>query len=812
VLTGLVYALIEVFPYSLLGARDALAILCAMLVLTLVNHLMVGLVIKWARGQNLSQSGVFTLTTLTIDFGLLCLGASAAFVAQINVWAILFLFVVAYLLQSALHMPALERKSEQDAKTGLYNAEHFNQMVQKELQRAQKQARPLAVVMADLDRLRDLNNTYGHLAGDAVIKKIAQILQASVREQDLVARFGGEEYGILLPDTTAEEAYVQVEAMRKAVEAAEFTVSTHEAPIKATMSFGIAQCVGSEQGAKEILHQADIAVYHAKHTGRNRVCIYHPEYNTLSVEQIPLASEVRQVEEPLTSTTKVEDAPTQTESPIRMTATEQSATKIKAATQEAETVQSGSATIDYKIHLLIGGMIAGAASLVGLIIVNGWPLPAVDWTALLVFALLALILEIVALEVYSADTSVSTSVAPVLAATLAFGIVGAAVTSLVVTSVTQLRHRKPLNRFIFNVCNHLIGSSLCLILLQFDPLPLFAWPTILQVGFTLLAACIIYASTTLLLAGVISLSGGEQFFQVWQERFRWLGLYYIALGLVAYVLLYSYYAVGVLSVVTLFVPFTMIYLSQRQYIKATKSMVKQLHATNATLTRQSEDVQRLNEELLLALASTIDLRDPYVVEHSRHVARYAALIAGEFGLPPAQVKRIYQAGLMHDIGKLAIPEAILFKPGGLTPEEYEVIKEHVTVGADLLDDFQSLQHMATFVRYHHERYDGRGYPNGLAGEQIPIEARILALADAVEAMASDRPYRQGSSPGAILLEIQKQAGVQFDPLIVEAFVRLVQTKGAAIIVNSARTLEIEGVDHALALHYELAFWASKETS
>ncbi len=141
---------------------------------------------------------------------------------------------------------------------------------------------------------------------------------------------------------------------------------------------------------------------------------------------------------------------------------------------------------------------------------------------------------------------------------------------------------------------------------------------------------------------------------------------------------------------------------------------------------------------------------------------------------------------MHDIGKLAIPEVILFKPDRLTPEEYALVKDHVTVGADLLAEFPTLHNISAFVRYHHERYDGQGYPDGLSGKQIPLEARILALADAVEAMASDRPYRKGMDVAAILSEIVQHAGSQFDPAVVSAFPRVVQREGNRIIVNSAR--------------------------
>ena len=228
---------------------------------------------------------------------------------------------------------------------------------------------------------------------------------------------------------------------------------------------------------------------------------------------------------------------------------------------------------------------------------------------------------------------------------------------------------------------------------------------------------------------------------------------------------------GSVGVLLLLIPLLMLHLYQRQHVAASDDIVRQLTQANQKQLEQSEAVHELNDELFLALAGTIDLRDPDVVDHSINVARYAVLAAKELGLPPDRIELLRRAGLMHDIGKLAIPEVILFKPDRLTIEEYDLVKDHVTVGADLLAEFRTLENIASFVRYHHERYDGEGYPDGLAGENIPLEARILALADAVEAMASDRPYRMGLGVAEIIAEIDDNAGSQFDPAVVAAFAR-----------------------------------------
>lgn len=199
----------------------------------------------------------------------------------------------------------------------------------------------------------------------------------------------------------------------------------------------------------------------------------------------------------------------------------------------------------------------------------------------------------------------------------------------------------------------------------------------------------------------------------------------------------------------------------------------------------NETIQQLNDELFAMLGKVFDARDPYVGEHAAQVAIYAAAIAEELELPPAQVKIIRQSGYLHDIGKIAIPESILHKPSSLTDEEYTLVKSHTEIGANLIASSKALSHLAPFIRHHHERWDGKGYPDGLANEAIPLEARILNLCDSVEAMASDRPYHLAKSINEIVAEVVRCTGTQFDPVVVKAFVRIVERQ-RDLIVNSAR--------------------------
>ncbi|MGZ9234335.1 MAG: HD-GYP domain-containing protein [Anaerolineales bacterium] len=222
--------------------------------------------------------------------------------------------------------------------------------------------------------------------------------------------------------------------------------------------------------------------------------------------------------------------------------------------------------------------------------------------------------------------------------------------------------------------------------------------------------------------------------------------------------------------------------------KVQDETMKALEKMNQDLTEANQAINRLNGELFQALAKVFDMRDPYVGGHAAQVATYAVAIATEMGLPPERIEVVRQSAYLHDIGKLAVPEAILHKPRKLTEMEYEFIKKHSDIGSDLLGSVDGLKHLAPFVRHHHERWDGRGYPFGLAGEEIPLEARILNLCDSVETMASDRPYSRAMSTRAIIEEIQRCRGTQFDPAIADIFVKLMEQHGASLIINSARSV------------------------
>lgn len=769
-------------PFTLTGS---LAVLVALTIFTLLNHLLVGMVIWLARGQDLLQSGVFGVLSLAIDLSLICLGAAAAMLWIVTPAAAVITMIPLYLISNSLRVPALERQTEIDPKTQLYNSRYFAKVIEKETSRADRLNRPMTVAIGDMDLLRNINNTYGHVAGDAVLCGIANILQESFRGNEVVARFGGEEFAILMPETTLEQAFTRVEAARTAIEVAEFEITTSVTPIKATMSFGIAgRRDGDALSPSDIIHNADVALYEAKLNGRNLTCMYSEERVSAlfgisesrgSPGQTLPASSVERTLMPFLP------------NPLR------EKTMAKSNAPEKPKAQKDKPKPSWVINSYIGLLILCALAL---FMLSFRPVNDMDWFGLAAFALAIILTEGLSVNIYVKDTSVSTSAAPFIGGVLLFGPVGALVLSVFLAGTSMIKKRSVWNRMAFNTSNHLISSLMSAGLITLAGAPLISQPPYVQLAFAMAAGMIIFLCSTVLLSIVMGLSLGRPARQIWTEEFLWLWPFYMAFGVSAFGMVLGYHYAGLFGILAFVIPVLALRFSQVQYINQTKAMVNQLRTKNSELEKQSTEINTLNEELLLTLATIIDQRDPYTLGHSTYVSRYAVLIAKELGLSQDQVELIRKAALLHDIGKLGIPEMILFKPGVLTEEEYRVIKQHTTLGAEIVEACHSLHPLIPGIRHHHERYDGRGYPDGLIGQHIPLEARIIGLADALEAMASDRPYRKGLQPQEILQEITNNIAAQFDPVVVNALLKILSREGEVLIVNSGRMVARSGHAHA----------------
>lgn len=210
-------------------------------------------------------------------------------------------------------------------------------------------------------------------------------------------------------------------------------------------------------------------------------------------------------------------------------------------------------------------------------------------------------------------------------------------------------------------------------------------------------------------------------------------------------------------------------------IKSIKQM-QEIKRINGELSDAKDKLEKAYLESIETLRYTVEAKDPYTKGHSDRVAEFSVLIGKKLGLSEEDLKTLRIGGLFHDIGKIGIPDSILLKDERLTPEEYSEIKHHPSIGTHILSNATIFSNIIPIVKHHHERYDGRGYPENLKGEDIPFLARIATVADAFDAMSSKRTYRNSLDIDTIIDEIQKNSGTQFDPKIAEVFLDILKNK------------------------------------
>jgi diguanylate cyclase (GGDEF)-like protein len=255
------------------GGRAALYAAIAGLTFVAVNHFLTALVIVWARGVPMSRAGTMDWENLGTDLALMSVGALGSLLWLTNPWLAPLCLGPLFLIYRSLLVPSLKEEARTDPKTELANMKHWNQVAQAEIERARRFRRPLSVILADFDLLRDVNNRHGHLVGDQMIRRVADAIRAALREYDLPARFGGDEFAVLMPETTLPEAMIVAERIRRGVESIVLK-NTDGASPPASVSIGVAVFPAHGRTASDLLAAADRAVYQAKALGRNRVCAF----------------------------------------------------------------------------------------------------------------------------------------------------------------------------------------------------------------------------------------------------------------------------------------------------------------------------------------------------------------------------------------------------------------------------------------------------------------------------------------------------------------------------------------------------------
>ncbi|MBC7841791.1 MAG: HD-GYP domain-containing protein [Gemmatimonadaceae bacterium] len=315
------------------------------------------------------------------------------------------------------------------------------------------------------------------------------------------------------------------------------------------------------------------------------------------------------------------------------------------------------------------------------------------------------------------------------------------VSAVSVVFVSQLLQRKDGVKTLFNVGQHAVALSISVLAFRATGASGAVFTGDIRTFPLVVAFLAFVVANSTAVAAVVSAETQKNFWTLWKEGQRGFLFDMVALPFV-YVFVRVYIDYGVLAT---------------SAAAALVLIVRQLNSTN-------EELHLSNKELLELTVTTLEARDPYTSGHSRRVSQYSRMMGQALGLTAKQVDRLTVAGLLHDVGKIhEVFAPILSKPGKLTAEERAIMESHPIKGAELVRISSHLRDTVEPIRHHHEAWDGSGYPDALAGESIPVFARIIAIADTIDAMASDRPYRRGLSAEKIRAEIVRMSGIQFDP-------------------------------------------------
>jgi diguanylate cyclase (GGDEF)-like protein/putative nucleotidyltransferase with HDIG domain len=701
------------------------------------------------------------VSCLPIDLALALTGACFAALWAFTPPLALLAFGPMVLIYRALWVPLLEHKSRTDPKTGLYNSEYLEKELEDALGAASRSGSRLSVVMIDLDQLRLINNRHGHLAGDKVIRAVAEVVAAGAAANGgIAARFGGDELCVSLPGVSLDRARQVADQLRAEIDEIEVPVSGNGDLMPITVSTGVASYPDHADTIDDLLRAADAAVYDAKLGGRNRTRIALPP----AVQRaLALEPSERALPEP----------------PRDLPDGADPALNGKGADEPPEPGADGSKAEDQSrvLSLYVALLCVATAAIAGLS--SYAAIPDSPW---LFGALVAsvLLLDAVRIDVFE-RANLSPAAVPTLALAFFYGPVGPIAAEVLIASVRIVRRDSALKWGFDLGALSLAGAAAAG---TFSALEGGGEAALL--GVAALAGVVYYVVNSSLLAIVMGIAEGRGPISVWRERLAWMAPHYVIFGFLAGSFIVAEAHLGAYTFAIFGIPIVTLWIAEKQYLDRSRANVTELRtkndeleATNARMRRLLEDNQQLLHRMhrsylstITSLARAVEAKDPYTSGHTERVARIALVLAKELGFDETQLRAVEVGAIIHDIGKIGIPDEILLKPGPLDAAETREMRRHPELSSYIVADLELPAVVKQMARSHHERYDGAGYPDGLAGEEIPLAARILSVADALDAMTSDRPYRRAMPAEVARHEIQEMAGTQFCPRVVAALMNV----------------------------------------
>jgi len=426
--------------------------------------------------------------------------------------------------------------------------------------------------------------------------------------------------------------------------------------------------------------------------------------------------------------------------------------------------------------------VAGVAALGAVALftsVRGIDVGAVDPLMLAILVALAALTQRMPVFLFR-SSAISVSFASVIASYVLFGTGIGVLVSLVQAAVNAFTpRRKPAVKAAFNAGSLATSAFVSgTIYGALAPARGDIAATLIAVAFSALGYFLVNTGLT---AGVIAISERRRFLEVWRTNYAWMPVNFLATAAQGAALALASQALGIFGVVVFTLPLGVAWYSFRLYM----SKSSEVRARNAELQSLNEMLRRTNDRLeeshlsvIGALIGALEAKENARAAQSARTMTQSLAVAERLGLSEDECAAVKLGALFHDIGTIGVPESVLRKPGTLDEHEWNEVKAHATIGANLLSNVPMLERVRPIVLSHHERYDGTGYPRGLKEDQIPLAAQIVAVADAYQAMTAERPYRSAMSQKSALKELRANAGTQFNPVVVEAFIAIVDGHAA----------------------------------